>query len=125
MADATVCKFLDDTSIELHIVECKRTLTTKNWEKVKVQFKGGIQNSYGLCGILNKSLSKVVFYTVFREDKIDILNTTNPILLKATLGTTQKTSALDWKSSKINILNREFEHIKIPLDGDGKGTYSL
>lgn len=125
VADGTVCKFLDDTSIELHIVECKRTINTKNWEKVKLQFKGGIQNSYGLSGVLNKSVSKVVFYTAFREDKLDNINTTNPILIKATLGTKQKTSSQDWKSSKINILNREFEHIKISLDSDGKGTYSL
>ena len=60
-----------------------------------------------------------------QEDTLDNKNTTNPILLKATLGTTQKTSAIDWSNRKINILNREFEHIKIQLDSDGKGRFSL
>jgi len=39
LTDGTVCKFINDTSIELHVVEHKHTITTKNWEKVKLQFK--------------------------------------------------------------------------------------
>jgi len=125
VADGTVCEFVNESEIILHIAECKRTINTKNWEKVKLQFRGGIQNSYGLCGVLNKSVSKVVFYTAFREDKLNTRNTTNPILLKATLGTKEKTSAIDWNQTKISILDREFEHIKIQLDSDGKGQLKL
>uniref|UniRef100_UPI004048EA30 hypothetical protein n=1 Tax=Aliarcobacter sp. TaxID=2321116 RepID=UPI004048EA30 len=125
VADGTIYAFINESEIILHITECKRTINTKNWEKVKLQFKGGLTNSFGLCGILDKTVSKIIFYTAFREDSLDNKNTTNPILLKATLGTTKKTSAIDWSDKKINILNREFEHIKIQLDSDGKGRFSL
>jgi len=125
VADGTVCKFIDDNTLELHIVECKRTINTKNWEKVKLQFEGGLINSYGLCGILDKKVAKIIFYTAYKNNKMDTLNTTNPILLKATLGNNQKSSAMDWKSKYVRIQNREFEHIKIELDSNGKGEFSL
>ena len=125
VADGTVVEFLDESSVNLHVVECKKTITEQKWEKVKRQLKGGLVNSFGLCGLLNKSISKVVFYTAFREDKLDSINTTNPVLLKATIGTKQKTSAIDWNSSKVSILNKDFEHIKIKLDSDGLGRYSV
>ncbi len=125
VADGTVCEFISDNELILHITECKKTINSKNWEKVKLQFKGGLTNSFGLCGILDKTVSKVIFYTAFREDKLNSLNTPNPILLKSTIGNKQKTSAIDWDSSGVNILNTNFEHKKIKLDENGEGKYNL
>ena len=62
VADGTVCEFIEEGEVNLHIAECKRTINSKNWEKVKLQFKGGLTNSFGLCGILDKNILKVVFY---------------------------------------------------------------
>src|SRR5574344_122357 len=57
VADGTVCEFISDNELILHITECKKTINSKNWEKVKLQFKGGLTNSFGLCGILDKTVS--------------------------------------------------------------------
>lgn len=125
VADRTICVF-DNNEVELHIIELKKSVTDAKWSQTKQQFEGGLINSFGLSGILNQQVSKVVFYTAFRNDLMqDFSRTTNPILLKATIGNTQKTSSIDWKDTKVKILGREFEHIKIQLDNQGKGSYSL
>jgi len=72
------------------------------------------------------NISKIIFYTAYREDKLsNTYNSTNPILFKSTLGTSNQVSALDWEHSTVNVLNDTYEHIKIELDEDGNGTYNL
>ncbi len=124
VADGVICRFLEDY-LELHIIECKKTATHSSWSKAKKQFEGGLLNSFALCGLLNKDISKILFYTAFREEKFDNVNSADPVLLKATLGTNQKTSAIDWNSKDIDILNGKFEHKKIKLDYNGKGSLTL
>jgi len=60
VADGTICKF-SDNSIELHIVECKKTIKPASWFKAKEQFEGALLNSIALNGLLNLNISKIIF----------------------------------------------------------------
>jgi len=124
VADSVVCKFLGD-ELELHIIECKRTVALSSWSDVKEQFEGALLHSFALCGILGKNISNVIFYTAFSREKFDYINTADPVFLKNTIGTKEKTSAIDWGSDKINILDRKFKHTKIQLNNDYKGELTL
>lgn len=55
--------------------------------KVKKQLRGGIANSFGLCGVLNKSIKNIFLYTAFRNESFKRKWVPIPVLLKATLGT--------------------------------------
>lgn len=121
VADGTVVELLENDKINLHIVECKKSVNEEKWEKVKNQLRGGIVNSLALGGVLNKSIKNIFLYTAFRNESFKKENSTNPVLLKATLGTNQKSSSLDWNDESIKILKNYFKHIKIQLDDNGYG----
>jgi len=55
VADGTICELYNDNNIDLHIIECKRSVNLGKWEKVKLQLEGGVLNSFALSGLLNKS----------------------------------------------------------------------
>ena len=64
------------------------------------------------------------------NDRLDTLNTPNSVMLKATNGNNDKTSALDWKKDAIKIKEQKFRHIKIELNLDssddiGIGKYKI
>ena len=125
VADASIFKFTDEDKVDLHVVECKKTLRDSDWAKAKKQFEGGLINSYGVCGILGKRINNIFFYTAYREERLSYTNTANPVLLKNTLGNKDLTSAIDWGRGRVSIIDRQFEHRKIKLDESGYGEYRL
>ena len=56
----------------LHIFELKRTVKVKEWETMKDQFMGALQNALALAGFLDIKIAmdKVYLYSVYRNDKI-------------------------------------------------------
>ena len=118
VADWIVVEFLDDHKINLHIIELKRTITETTWQKVKSQFLGAYEHSYLLKGVFNYEVNEILLYTAFVKDESNLLNTTNPVMLKSTNGSSDKTSAIDWTKDAIKIKEeeKEFKHVKIKLN---------
>jgi len=128
VADWIVVEFLDNNKINLHIIELKRTITETTWQKVKSQFLGAYEHSYLLKGVFNYEVNEILLYTAFVKDESNLLNTTNPVMLKSTNGSSDKTSAIDWTKNVIKIKEQKFRHIKIELNLDKKvgiGEYEI
>lgn len=66
----------------IHIFELKRTVKTKEWEHIKRQFAGALQNALALAGVLNfdVDLNQVHLYTAYRNDLIN--NDANPVAIR-------------------------------------------
>lgn len=130
VADWIVVEFLNDNKINLHIIELKRTIRETAWQKIKEQFLGAYEHSYLLKGVFDSKINNILLYTAFVHDRLDTLNTSNPVTLKATNGNNNKTSALDWNKDTIKIKEQKFRHIKIKLNLDssndiGIGEYEI
>lgn len=116
----------------LHIFELKRTVKSKEWEVIKEQFAGALQNAFAIAGFLDISIcmERVYMHTVYRNDKIN--DKTNPALLRYEMHQREKgaeESFMEWKAPHVMINfedGRCFSHDKIPLDIEkGTGIYSL
>lgn len=66
----------------IHIFELKRTVKTKEWEHIKRQFSGALQNALALAGVLdfNVDLKQVHLYTAYRNDLIN--NEADPVAIR-------------------------------------------
>ncbi|KYD28509.1 hypothetical protein [Parageobacillus toebii] len=111
---------------ELHIFECKKTVTEKSWDKVKKQFEGGILHAHMLRGLLDiPPFSRICVYTVYREEKL-LEKTADPSLLRRPVGERLKSRPYeDWNDSSLRILNLDIPHEHIRLDASGQGVYAI
>lgn len=130
VADWIVIEFMDNeySNINLHIIEIKRTITESSWSKTKLQFKGGLEHSFLLKGLFDYKIKNIYLYTAYVNVRLHTTNTTNPALLKSTVGTYQQTSSVDWNNSQIHIDMGTFNHKKIELslnENIAKGSYRL
>ena len=130
VADWIVLEFLDESfkNINLHLLELKRTITDSSWQKVKEQLKGAYEHSFLLKGLFDYKINDIVCYSAFVYDKLKLQTTTNPILLKASLGNNNQTSSTDWDNNTLMIHDMSIRHIKIPLTLDdeiGKGSCKI
>lgn len=111
---------------ELHIFECKKTVSESSWDKAKRQFEGGILHAYMLRGLLDlPPFSKICLYTVYRYDKL-LKQTTNPSLLRQPVGLpVTRQPYKEWEDGSIFILNTKIPHRRIQLNDSGEGEYQL
>ncbi len=120
VADWIIIEFLDNNSrINLHIVELKRTVDEWSWLKIKKQFEGALQHSYLLKGLFSYEINGINFYTAYVNDNLKPETTPNPVNLK---------DILDWGRERIIVLGRQFLHKEIKLeleDGVAKGIYKI
>lgn len=120
VADGTICEFLDDRSVRLHLIECKKTLRDASWSKAIKQFEGGLVNMLAVCGVLGVTeVTDIVVYTAFQTESMIPSSSTNPILLKVPIGGTEPTVFQQWKDNQVHIQGKIFKHIPIQLDTDG------
>lgn len=54
---------------EAHIVECKKTVSDQTWKKARQQMRWTLARLRALSGILGFSVSSVVCYTAYREER--------------------------------------------------------
>ncbi|NBK93490.1 hypothetical protein D5278_16150 [bacterium 1XD21-13] len=118
---------------EMHIFELKRSIGLSQWEQIKEQAKGAIQNGMAIAGFLGieVSLDKVHMYSAYRNDKIN--DYANPgkqryqMHKRVSLEHSQK--RCDWNAPMIELDflgKREFHHHKVQLNPeDGKGSYAV
>ena len=128
VADWVVLEFLNENEVYLHLLELKRTITISSWQKIKEQLKGAYEHSFLLKGLFNYKIKEIFCYSAYVNDNLSLQNTTNPILLKNSLGNNIQTSAIDWSNETINIHDMSVSHKKIKLNlvGDiGKGVYNI
>ncbi len=117
----------------LHIFELKRSVGEKEWGKMKLQFKGAIQNALAIAGFLDIkiSLDRICVYSVYRNDKLKRFF--NPVSLRFQMHEKEERTCpkdcQDWngKGAILNFLGKDkFKHNKIPLNvEDGTGSYNL
>ncbi len=116
----------------LHIFELKRSVGVSEWERIKKQFLGALQNALALAGVLHieMDLNDVYVYTVYRNDKINHMANTvkarlrmhepNRFMQKETGGWNEKELAVDF------LGRRSLVHQKIKLDIEsGEGSFQL
>lgn len=123
-ADAIIFERLADESWVLHIIEFKRSVDFKEWQKIKKQFCGALLRALAFGGILGISnIKKVKCYTAYCRESF--AKTTNPTLLKTANGL--RPISVDWLTDNIHleIINQKVEHKKITLDQEGHGKVTL
>ncbi len=114
----------------LHIMECKTTVDSKNWLKIKLQFEGALLRILAIMGILGITrIEKVTFYTAYRHDRLNPMQSTSPALLKAGVGGREiasQSSLMDWQTGHIHVLSiKNAVHKKIQLNSTGKAQINL
>ena len=117
----------------VHILELKRSVGSSEWETIKLQFAGALQNAYALAGVLgiHIDLEHVKVYTVYRNDKLN--HVANPAKLRCEIHERDRRAdskeQAEWnaKSVEISFVDViQLEHHKIKLDIEtGEGKYSL
>lgn len=125
VADGTICEFIDDTRVRLHLVECKKTVREKSWNTARSQFRGALQNALGVCGVLGVTIQSVSLYTAYVTDKLDPEQTSNPALLKGRLGESEPPAFQQWRNGLVIMEGASFEHNRIQLDPSGNGQYPI
>lgn len=118
---------------EMHIFELKRTIGLSQWEQIKEQAKGAIQNGMAIAGFLGIEicLDRVHLYSAYRNDKIN--DFANPgkqrYQMYKKASPEYKEKECDWNKQliKLDFLGkREFWHHKIRLNPeDGRGSYAI
>lgn len=118
---------------EMHIFELKRSIGLSQWEQIKEQAKGAIQNGMAIAGFLGIeiSLDRVYLYSAYRNDKIN--DFANPgkqrYQMYKKASPEYKEKECDWNKQLIELDflgKREFQHCKIPLNPEnGRGSYAI
>lgn len=128
-ADCIVFEQRNKDAWVLHIFEMKRQVKTKEWEKIKAQFKGAYYNALAVAGYLGIEpfLQEIKLYTCFRNDRMNLdaiaskvaLSGGNPLLK-------------EWLQGKVKLdcfetINVVMEKIKVEEDQLGQlmGHYSF
>lgn len=117
----------------VHIFELKRTVKTKEWEHIKRQFSGALQNALALAGVLdfNVDLKQVHLYTAYRNDLIN--NDANPVAVRCQMHEQKHAEELavddDWNHEFISLdfpgeLKLPHRKVKLQID-NGKAKTVL
>lgn len=122
-----------ENSWEMYIFELKRSIGLSQWDQIKEQAKGAMQNGLAIAGFLGIeiSLERTRLYSVYRNDKIN--DYANPGKLRYQMhnriSTENSEEKCDWNASKVKLDflgEREFMHHKVALNlEDGKGSYAI
>lgn len=92
----------NDLSLELHIVEMKSGLTLKDFLKVIQQWRGMYLSALAVIGIIKSSLPvKVVAYVAYKQDKINYVDATQPIMLKTQVGGALMPGKKEWSDERV------------------------
>jgi hypothetical protein len=103
--------------VDLHVVECKRSVRSEQWLTVKQQFHGALLRLRALCAVLGFEIRRVVCYTAFREgnDHLSLRSNENPSLNK--LPVLAQRPADDTRRRAFIELQREWLGASVTLDG--------
>ncbi|MBX7531880.1 hypothetical protein K3165_02945 [Qipengyuania sp. 1XM1-15A] len=126
-ADAAIVVSHDDRPT-LHVVELKSKLTNKEWVKTKKQFEGMALNYMAMAGVVEGVVpDRAVFHVSFESEVVAEPETSDPVLLKMSVGSGQVLGGIDdWINEKIDILSWQGAELrKIPRGEDNRGQGDL
>lgn len=126
-----------DGHFEAHVMECKATVNQNTWTKILQQCRWTFLRLRAVAGVLGVPISRVTFYTAYRDDKLSIASSRNPLVPRNLI--TSRSAPPDerierirqlkmaWENDDISLADFEgrFAHTKIELDGRGNGAIAL
>ena len=126
VADGTICELINDHEARLHLIECKKTVSEGAWLTAMKQFEGGLLNMLAVCGILGvRNISEVRVYTAFQSQKLDAINSKNPVFHKTPVGYGGPSPMKQWDNNRVYFQGKSFEHVRIELNADGEGAVTI
>jgi hypothetical protein len=129
-ADGAMLVVRPDGAIEVHVMECKETVSASDWRKVLLQFEGSVIRLLAIVGALGERVERVVLYTAFRTDGLSLEASPDAVLLELPLGGDESTSARtdrSWMLSDIHLCgwSSTFPHVKVQKDPEGRARIDL
>lgn len=131
-ADNVLLEYKDKKWI-LHIFELKRSVGITEWDKIKEQFKGALQNAFALSGLLDiqMQMEEIKVYTVYRNDKLN--QQTNSVKQRMEMYEKKDLRTViarnEWNAENVLLeVDKKYicKHTKIKLDVEtGEGIYTL
>ncbi|WP_437277008.1 hypothetical protein WME90_38045 [Sorangium sp. So ce375] len=85
-ADFALLLARGDDAFEAHIIELKRSVGKDTWEHVQKQLEWAAVRLLAIAGVLGVRIRGVVAYTAFCSDKLARESSTNPAIMKTSLG---------------------------------------
>lgn len=128
-ADCIVFEKKEEDVWALHIFEMKKQVKTKEWEKIRIQFKGAYYNALALAGYLGveQFLQETRLYTCFWRDRMNL----DSLASRATLSR-GNTLLKEWMQGKVKLdcfetVNFAMKKIEVKEDQSGHlmGHYSF
>lgn len=110
---------------DLFVIELKKTVKPKEWQKIKEQWHGAWLHAMALSGVLGASLSgNIRFVVAFQNDRI-IKESPNPVFLKMS-GKTFPQGVVEWGKGKVVLEELgEVAFEKVQLDERGEGIFRV
>ncbi|MBF0622107.1 MAG: hypothetical protein HQL54_09280 [Magnetococcales bacterium] len=130
-ADGILIEFIGNYPVAIHIVELKRTISTKSWNTIRKQFIGALGYTRAFLGVLGLPAPKNIHcYTAFYRDKLASRENPDPIFERPFTGvpiTPETTPTLFWETRTLSIFSEEAKHHKIQWDWkeDTEHTHTL
>ena len=117
----------------LHIFELKRSVGKSDWGKIKLQFRGALQNAFALSGLLGIKIQMqdIHVYTAYRNDKLN--HQANSVKQRVQMYGKEDSELVEarkeWNATQISFDVDETyvcKHTKIKLDVEtGEGEFVL
>jgi hypothetical protein len=115
-----------DGSIDAHLIECKRTVSSGSWREIKSQMASSVTRGLALAGALGAQIRRFHCYTAYRNDRLS----TDPVFARLPLGPGAVARAepaetrgarlghLDWEATEIVLegMDTRVSHQRVPLD---------
>lgn len=130
-ADGALLVQMADGRFEAHVMECKKTINLKSWDKAKIQLRWSLARVRALAGVLGVPIDRTCCYTAYREETFS----KDPGLTKLWLGTGTSDDPLsqefreqfDWPDDEVDLGHypSRWPHRKVQLDTEGKGAIDL
>lgn len=125
-----------DSRIDVHIIECKRTITNSTWAQAKKQLQESLTKVLAIAGVLGIEIDNVCLGAAFRDNRLDSAQYPEPrtgvdLLGEATLDSEMTARAgelKEWRTGQVKLRGfaKPFPLVKIQLDtSTGRGTYAL
>ncbi|SET36981.1 hypothetical protein [[Clostridium] polysaccharolyticum] len=126
-ADCIMFEQKDSKTWALHIFEMKATVKSKEWGKIREQFRGAYYNALAIAGYLGieSYIKETKLYTCFQKDKI----TEDPSMVRGVLNDANSLIK-EWIRGRVNLdcfdpLCLDMEKIKAVEDDNGQVVSSF
>lgn len=125
-----------DARIEVHIIECKKTMTNSSWAQAKKQIQESLTKVLAIAGVLGIDIDNVCLGAAFRENRLDSDEYPEPRTGAGPLDGARHSDdtiarardLAEWRTGHVKFRGfaKPFPLAKIQLDAEtGRGNYAL